>query len=137
MRTLIAAATLTLVAACGTSTAATPKNIDIHGTITVTREGVTKGSEGEPCRPDGGYSDIRPGTQVVVTDPAGKTIAVGALGTGANRTRSASYLGDCEFPFRVTAPAGHQFYGVEVSRRGRLQYPAERLSGPLELTLGD
>jgi hypothetical protein len=137
MRTITAAALLALTTACGTSTAATPKNIDIHGTITVTREGVTKGSEGEPCRPDGGYSDIRPGAQVVITDPAGKTIAVGALGNGANRTRSASYLSDCEFPFRVTAPAGHQFYGVEVSRRGRLQYAAERLREPVELTLGD
>ncbi|MEV5411029.1 hypothetical protein AB0K60_19565 [Thermopolyspora sp. NPDC052614] len=135
---ILAAVLLALTTACSTSTAAPkPANIDIHGTITVTKEGVFQGSEGEPCHPDSGYSDIRPGTQVVITDPTGKTIAVGALGNGTNRTRSTSYLSDCEFPFRVTAPAGQQFYGVEIGRRGRLQYAADRLGQPLELTLGD
>jgi hypothetical protein len=86
------------------------------------------------CAMTGGYSDIREGAQVVVTDAASKTIALGQLSYGSWDQNDAR----CIFLFSVTeVPAGHRFYGIEVSRRGRLQYTAEEISRPLALTLGD
>jgi hypothetical protein len=79
----------------------------------------------------GGYSDVATGVQVVVSDSAGKTIAVGALSRGATKGSS------CVMPFTVAGvPSGKGFYGVEVSHRGRLQYPEADLRRGLALTLG-
>lgn len=85
---------------------------------------------GSHCVGDGGYSDIAPGAQVVITDDTGKTVGVGSLGAG-------SWIGaHCEWPFEVEVPGGSAFYGVEVSHRGRVQYPADRLNEPVTLSLG-
>ncbi|MEV1245104.1 hypothetical protein [Nonomuraea sp. NPDC049750] len=81
------------------------------------------------CSGKGGYSDIGQGTQVVVTDAAGKTVALGKLGTGLHEERG------CTFRFAITVPPGGQFYGIEVSHRGRVQYAAYELDS-IELQLG-
>lgn len=101
----------------------------VSGTVTL-QDGF--GAEGLPCEGKGGYNDIREGAQVVITDAKQATLAVGALGPGKRDEKQR-----CEFAFSLSAPAGHEFYGIEVSHRGRLQYPADRISRPLELTLGD
>ncbi|MEO3853704.1 hypothetical protein [Acrocarpospora sp. B8E8] len=117
-------------AAAPTSAPPSPSPITITGTVSVAG-GVSRAGSSE-CALGGGYRDIAPGTQVVVTDPAGKTIALGKLGGGQWSSRK------CVFAFMVReVPPGHQFYGVEVSHRGRLQYPAEQVVKPLSLTLGD
>lgn len=91
------------------------------------------GVKDAPCSGDGGYSDIREGAQVVITDASSATLAVGALRSGRRNS-----TGDCEFPFTVGGvPTGHQFYGIEISHRGRLQYPAAKLKTPLQLSLGN
>lgn len=89
---------------------------------------------GQACAGTGGYADIRGGTQVVVTDGSSKTVAVGELAPGRlhsfdNKTT------ECVFDFQATVPAGHDFYGVTIGKRGTVQYPAAQLVQPLRLTL--
>lgn len=88
--------------------------------------------KGSSCATTGGYADIRRGAQVVVTDASSATIALGQLGYGSwDRQKG------CVFLFTVAdVPAGHRFYGVEVTHRGRLQFSAEQVAEPLALTIG-
>lgn len=103
--------------------------VTIHGTLEL-RSADGFHLVGSQCVGDGGYSDISAGAQVVVTDETSKTVGVGSLGTG-------SWIGShCEWPFEVKVPDGSAFYGVEVTHRGRVQYPADRLDKPITLTLG-
>lgn len=84
------------------------------------------------CHGTGGYSDLQDGAQVIVTDPAGKTVALGTLGEGVEAT-----VTSCLFPVNVPAvPTGLQFYGVAVTHRGSVQYSPEQLKTGVSLTLG-
>jgi hypothetical protein len=111
----------------------------VSGTMTLQLAGLADAnlrSDGIACdgtseAAGGGYSDVATGVQVVVSDSAGKTIAVGALSRGATKGQS------CVMPFTVGGvPAGKGFYGVEIGHRGRLQYPEADLRHGLALTLG-
>ncbi|MCP2327604.1 hypothetical protein HDA40_006111 [Hamadaea flava] len=83
------------------------------------------------CWGRGGYDDIREGTQVVVTDADGKTVAVGQLGKGEPKAESTR----CEFVFLIAAvPEGSQFYAVEVAHRGKVQYPRAELNSAITLS---
>lgn len=106
----------------------------VRGTVLLVDDDIGLGERG--CAGTGGYSDMRAGTQVTVTDPAGTVVAVGQLGVGDRRGDTTGTR--CAFPFEVAGvPGGHAFYGVEVSRRGRLQYTeAQVRDAPLALELG-
>ncbi|MGW3608922.1 hypothetical protein ACWD6N_03385 [Micromonospora sp. NPDC005163] len=90
------------------------------------------------CRGSGGYDDIAPGAQVVITDSAGATVGLGKLGNGVMETAPGATTADgCKFNFTVKdVPTGKNFYGVEVSHRGKVQYPEQQLFGAFALTLG-
>lgn len=137
------AAIAVIATGCG-SVLATPKPsapamINISGTIAV-RGGVSQnGLDGEACATTGaGYKDIQAGVQVVITDAASKTVALATLGPGTMRRPGGpdDFERHCVFSFAAPAPAGHDFYGVEVSHRGRVQFTAAQVKAPLELTLG-
>ncbi|MEV0994641.1 hypothetical protein [Nonomuraea sp. NPDC050202] len=83
------------------------------------------------CTGEGEYADIAYGAQVVVTDPAGKTIGLARLTTGVLQEPG------CTFQFAASVPGGHEFYGVEVANRGRSQFSAAQLAAPIELPLGE
>jgi hypothetical protein len=85
------------------------------------------------CYGKGGYADIRAGAQVVISDSAGATIAVGSLDAGTVTSGRG-----CVLPFSVPGvPSGKGFYGIEVSHRGVLKYnESEFVTRNLELTLG-
>lgn len=105
------------------------KTMDVVGNITLT-DGVLN-VDGVQCAGRGGYDDIRPGAQVVVTDAAGSTIALGELRGGHFEGTS------CVLEFTVRGvPTGQAFYGVEVSHRGRLQYTEIQVREFLRLSLG-
>lgn len=96
---------------------------------------------GTGCLGGGGYDDIAAGAAVTVFDGT-EVIGVGHLADGAvvraiprARTRA---TGTCRFPFAVDdVPAGRSFYSVEVSHRGKVSFPAERVQGgEVELTIG-
>lgn len=96
-----------------------------------------------PCQMAAGYNDIQTGAQITVTDEAGKVIGLGQLGAGLTKvinnvdgTGLTSWR--CEFRFSVpNIPAGHQFFGLEVTHRGVVRFTADQIeSGKVKLTLG-
>lgn len=92
-------------------------------------------SAGDSCQGTGGYSDITPGTQVVVEDDTGKTLATSAFGPGTYDGTS------CVFQFTFTDVPKAAFYRVQQNgNRGVLQYSyAEMVSNnwSVHLTLGN
>lgn len=115
-----------------------PADVTIHGDLNITRPARDWVRTNNPCVGDGGggYDDVHEGTQVVISDADGTTIAVGALGVGVPvGLASIDKPASCKFPFEVVAPGGHDFYGVAVGKRGTVQYPVARLTQPLRLTL--
>jgi hypothetical protein len=90
------------------------------------------GDYNDPCTGTAGYDDITQGAQVVISDAAGKTLGIGALGVGVAEG------GTCLFPFTVKGvKLGSKFYGVSITHRGVVQYTYSQLkSGQAALTLG-
>lgn len=79
-----------------------------------------------------GFTDIHGGTQIIVTDGAGKTLAIGRLGSGTAMKKSL-----CLYDFSITdVPGGEGFYGIEVAHRGRVQYSRADLDKPIRLSVG-
>lgn len=101
------------------------------------------------CAGRGGYSDIIQGATVTVTDQTGTIIATTGLAAGAMSTSSNTLdrpqpavpvVDDrtCQFAFSVKVPQ-RAFYGIEVTRRGKLTYSAAELTkvgNYVEMTLG-
>lgn len=107
--------------------------LTVEGTLTLTTDsdGIATVNLSTECAGRGGYADIREGAAVTVTGPSGQVLGVGHLGKG----RSTSQY-SCRFPFTVSVSPGQGFYGIEVARRGKVQYAEGDLAGPLALTLG-
>lgn len=124
------AATSNSSAAASSSTA--PAMVSVRGAITIadTQGGWETGWVDTACDGAGGYADIDSGAQVVISDDAGRTLAITRLGDGVKKD------GGCRFPIvPVAVPAGRGFYGVEVTHRGVVKFPEARLSDA-ELTIG-
>ncbi len=102
--------------------------ITVHGRLDL----VHAKTSWEKCVGQGGYSDIHEGAQVVISDATGKTIAIGQLKSGI------AVVGvKCSFYFTVEAvPGDEDFYGIEVSHRGRVQYSRAQLDELVILSLG-
>jgi hypothetical protein len=84
-------------------------------------------SGSSPCYGYGGYSDITPRASLTVTDKHGTTLAIGHLGRGAYVNNS----GACIFDFQVRVPDHQDFYGIEVTHRGIVEFTyAEMKQGP-------
>lgn len=118
--------------------AAEPGSITVTGQLELTGSGIAFGDTTGECVGDGGYDDLHEGTQIVITDAAGKTIAVGALGEGKPDALAGTINPKpkyCAFQFEITAPGGHDFYGVAIGKRGSVQYAASTLAKPLRLSL--
>jgi hypothetical protein len=132
----IAAAVLVLMPGSGAEPQASPSPAaarTVSGSVLVVGSSPQVVTTNElTCTTGGGFDDIRQDAQVVVTDAAGKTIALGQLGGGSWKRDVG-----CIFLFTVPdVPAGEKFYGIEVSHRGRVQHTAEQLAAPLELSIG-
>jgi hypothetical protein len=132
-----------LVTACGGSSgasspptkAATPATFTLSGTVGVQAGPTLRGQPGWPCATSGGYTDVHEGAQVVVTDRAGKTVALSRLTSG--QIQGDGYERRCLFKFQVPAvPAGQSFYGVTVADRGTQQYDEAEARAGVALTLG-
>ena len=92
-------------------------------------------SVGSSCEGTGGYSDIAPGTQVIIEDETGSTLATSSFGTGTFDGVS------CIFGFEFTDVPKAAFYRVhQSSDRGVLQYSYQDMvdsNWSVSLTLGD
>lgn len=113
--------------ACG----AASSSFEAKGTMTLGLDGVTQHAPGGgECDGYGGYDDITPGAQVVIS-AEGKTVGKGELGEGKYDD------GWCKFPFTVSdVKGGFDFYSVEVSGRGTIEYTREELEAGVGLSLG-
>lgn len=105
------------------------------GTVTLQRGQFTWNSVADPtCQGWKGFSDLRGGTQVTITDAGGKALQIGALErgvTGGITTTDSSGLSQasmCTLAFRVEKlPLGVGPYGVEIAHRGVVHYDEDRL----------
>lgn len=147
-RTIAAVVLAAALAACSSSAATppaaptshappthtAPSTVALVGSMSLTTaESWTSGGHlnvGDRCRSEAGYDDIAPGAEVVISDDAGRTLAITQLGAG-----HISQGFNCRFPFRTRVPAGKGFYGIEVTHRGVIKFP-ERAIGHVVLTLG-
>jgi hypothetical protein len=107
-----------------------PPTFVIRGGLTIT-EDHTGTDVGTQCRGIDGYADIDRGTQVIIGDADGTTIAVGRLDSG-----QVGGIGSCRFAFNIAnVPEGEAFYAVRIGRRGDLRYSPAEAHQMLELTL--
>lgn len=79
-----------------------------------------------------GYSDISDGTEVDLTDAAGRIVSYGRLSETGSTTCSTVYIFSLH---RV--PSGLPFYGVTVSHRGTIHYVESQLRSGVSLSLGN
>lgn len=107
-------------------------------TGTVTIAGSATGNYEGDCQGSGGYSDLRPGTTVVVKDGSGTTLATGnVLGGQVDEDRSKKMPMPalenpwtrivCVLSFAVPGIPEADFYEVEVGRRGGLTYSFDEI----------
>jgi hypothetical protein len=138
-RTIVTLSALTLTGCAGTSAASdtTVPPFTITGTINITGLTNSTGVEAtRTCAGNGAFGELRDGTQVVVTDQAGTTIALGSV--VGSHVNPADVVFDsptkCTLNFRVDGvPAGKGFYGVEMAHRGRSQYTEAQARAPIAL----
>lgn len=92
-------------------------------------------SVGSSCEGTGGYRDIRYGTQVIIEDENGSTLATSSFGDGTFDGLS------CVFAFEFQDVPKAEFYRVHQSNdRGVLQYSYREMvdsNWSVSLTLGD
>jgi hypothetical protein len=123
-------------------TSSTADTFQVVGRLSLSLPDFTWNEDPLSCAGSGGYNDLALGAQVVVSDPAGTTVAVGsvieAIPIVERDDDTAEYRASaCTLRFVVSGvPTGKTFYGVEVSHRGRLQYPEAEARKELELTIG-
>ena len=89
----------------------------------------------DSCAGTGGYSDIRPGAQVTVRGGSGSTLAISRLGESKGALSPAT----CSFEFSVTEVPREDFYRIEVSHRGEIEFSFAEMESKnwmVELTLG-
>lgn len=153
-RVLIAAGVAAVVVAAGVGVGGyflfrdkDPGTFVVKGTMTLTdRSGYLEShpgytvNDGDIYTPDGalgaecvgqdGYDDIAAGTDVIVSDDGGKTLALTELGQGHTDESG------CRFPFTVEVPRGYKIYGIEVSHRGVVRQTADDMELGVAVTLG-
>jgi hypothetical protein len=96
---------------------------------------------GDTCYGTGGYDDISEGAQVVLRDGEGKVIGTSSLNEG--HSNLGCEVGDviaiCTFEFIIEDVPSSDFYSVEVSHRGEINFSHEELERQgweVSLTLG-
>ena len=88
---------------------------------------------GQGCWGRGGYDDIAEGGQVVVSDATGATVGVGRLADA----RYDEFRGRCTFTIIIKGVRdGGQFYSIEVTHRGKVQYSRSDLEKTVTLSVG-
>jgi hypothetical protein len=110
-------------------------DFDVYGSIEL-NDGYNKWEPDTPCAAKSGYDDVQEGTEVVISDAAGTTLAVGQLEAG-KVVRSEAGFNVCEFRFQVSGvPGGHSTYRVEISDRGDFHYNQDEMTRGVVLYLG-
>jgi Protein of unknown function (DUF732) len=86
---------------------------------------------GSSCQGSGGFSDVQPGTTVLVKNGAGKNLTQTQLGPGIGSSTM------CLFPFSFELKEGEDQYVVSISRRGDIPFTfAQAKTLGVHLSLG-
>jgi hypothetical protein len=126
---VVIAAAIAIPVAVGLSAS---KSFTLIGTMAIIGTENVKNDDGS-CYGGSGYDDIDTGTQVVVSDSSGKTVAIGKLGKSVMKAANL----ECVWKFVVNGvPTGQRFYKVEVGHRGEVQYTEKQLRRGIGLSLG-
>lgn len=139
--TLTAAALAGLLAGCGGEPPAEPEPeaaepiTVVGGVHLAVPDGWTVG---QPCIgamvDPAKYADIKDGTQVVVADSTGKTVAVGALTAGWVEQKNGAGK-TCTLRFTVgSVPGGLGFYKVKVAGQ-ESEYAEDKVTAAIDITL--
>ena len=123
------------------ATSGGPGTFTVHGSMTLddsaslgdlSSTSIVDDTDG--CRGTGGYGDLVPGAEVVISDDAGKTLVITHLdrGVGAKIGNTTTL---CRFPFEATVPKGKHFYGFTISHRGTVKM-SEAEAPAASLTIG-
>ena len=101
-----------------------PDGFPLHGYVSVA--GASAGTVGSPCLAPPKVTDIVAGGKVLISDPAGKNLATGKLGTGVLAADGSTYR--CNFPFQVPGvPGGQATYVIVVGIQPAASFPASEL----------
>jgi hypothetical protein len=128
---IAAAFAITTLAACGFVGASGKSHIKPTGFLLYGHAAVTLPLDdhsvpGTSCIAPGSASDVAPATKVTVLDPAGKTIAIGALDNGI--VARVNNVTTCDFAFSIPAvPGGVDTYSIQIGSRAAQQFPAQAL----------
>jgi hypothetical protein len=130
------AATSTTAGWCGPNGCfSTPTTMTVTGSLLLTYSTGVLNLDDVNCQGMGPYDDIKPGSQVVITDQSGAVVATAALGTG--KLIGSGLTRQCQFSFTANSvPKGHTFYGIQLGRRGSIQYTESDLDRGPQLKLG-
>lgn len=121
---------LVVFAACGSGgggSDSAPNSQSITGTMTMITGPGDADYDRDPavggsCEGSGGFDDIRSGASVVVRNEEGTTIASGRLEPGEITSVYKGTIPTCEWAFEIRDVPDAEFYEIEVSHRGGLQY---------------
>lgn len=123
---LLTGVIVTLVMTLGASSKVTLRgHMEIVGSENIS----TYGGE---CSGSDGYDDLSGGASITVTDPTGKVVATGSIGTG--QPAGDGYL--CDFPFEIPDVPSARFYGIEISHRGVVTFSKAQATKDAELSIG-
>lgn len=160
MRWIACLLAISLLAACGgddprsePTATPTPEAVEVSGVFVLYDNGCIREnfagcldgyawldpSPGDDCEGQGGYSDINQGTEVRLLSD-GKLLDVTRLGMGTlGQKPTIGAKMACTFEFTLNVPGGHEFYTVEIGRRGSNSYRASEILAPntLSYSLGD
>jgi len=101
-----------------------PESKTVNGIYTLYSDNLTSSCEGS-----GGYYDIGPSTEIVITGKDGKEYDRTRFGSGAYAYNS------CIYHFKLKVEKGQDYYIVSVEDRGDLEYSWEELDD-VSITLG-
>lgn len=136
---LAAGSVVVIVAGIVAAVMTSHKTFTLQGSITLlTSAAYDLGGNTSACYGAGPYSDLSPGTAVVVQNGQGQTLQVGTLSYGIQVTSTTypkTYA--CAMPFAVPeVPDGLSSYVVTISHRGTQVVTATEAHGGLKLTIG-
>jgi hypothetical protein len=128
-----AAVLIAILVSSGCSSAKAAQTIPISGTVTlVDSDSAAAWAVTNKCTGAGGYSDIKTGAEVVISDDGGKTLAISSL---TAPMLSGDVAGRCIFGFAADVPPGKHFYSVTVTHRGAVKFAEDALP-TAALTIG-
>lgn len=125
----------------GTPPTSPPATFTLSGTLTLKqasadlrngKQAIASTSQG--CQGTGSYADLSAGTAVIVKDPAGRQVAVGALKAGR---LAGGDTNSCAMPFSVPdVPRDLPSYSVTISHRGTHVSTPDQARAGIALSIG-